>query len=520
MKRKVLVHVGPHKTGSTAIQTVLMESGSSLAEAGIQFMHDKLTHETALYFSQGEFDAAQDNLAVLAKQISESQFDRIILSQEDFCGDLPGRTRSNRVYPNFTKILRAIERGLRPHEVTFVFFERDEVEWLTSCYHQHLRYRTLFCDIHDFFDHFQGFKSWEDFFDWPRKQLGAKFITLPYDCLDYTAGVRRLVSLASGKELELSPGPRVCNPSPSPHKVRLLERINQFSSFRETAWFCKSLVLADWKPRALDNVSSLETLEFGTLAELALPRLSKRATGRVQQHDAVDLLPSEDCDLTDYIFRSLPSEVEQPSLSRAKIEDQSLILDYHFRGKSALAKLNALVISYLRRSTPVNSKARRIFHRIWREHGAILVNELTTRWLISTLQTFLDHGENEAQRLIGASGHFYGNMMKIYEGERAIEGRAQDATYSGSRPSTPNRFTGLDRFEVGGTDLLLNTNALAVDLAARDDCAGLVMIELLLRVKNSANVFTRMDQTRKAKNIEIFNFSDTWSFFEEPKAKF
>lgn len=172
MKRKVLVHVGPHKTGSTAIQTVLMESGSSLAEAGIQFMHDKLTHETALYFSQGEFEAAQDNLAVLAKQISESQFDRIILSQEDFCGDLPGRTRSNRVYPNFTKILRAIERGLRPHEVTFVFFERDEVEWLTSCYHQHLRYRTLFCDIHDFFDHFQGFKSWEDFFDWPRNSWG------------------------------------------------------------------------------------------------------------------------------------------------------------------------------------------------------------------------------------------------------------------------------------------------------------------------------------------------------------
>ena len=218
--------------------------------------------------------------------------------------------------------------------------------------------------------------------------------------------------------------------------------------------------------------------------------------------------------MSNYIFETLPKDVPQPPVSRINIHDQSLILDYHFRGKSRLAKLTALTISYLRRDTIYTNKARHLFHRIWREHGPLLVNEFSTRWLISTLQTFLDHGESESQRIIGAAGHYYANMMKIYEGERSIEGHDQDATYRYSEPQTLNKFKGLDRYRVGGTDLLLNTNALAVDLAMRDDVAGLVLFELLLRVKESSNVFTRMDRTRKEKGIEEPGFLDTWSFFD------
>ncbi|OOY04576.1 hypothetical protein BMI87_10155 [Thioclava sp. F28-4] len=106
-------------------------------------------------------------------------------------------------------------------------------------------------------------------------------------------------------------------------------------------------------------------------------------------------------------------------------------------------------------------------------------------------------------------------MMKIYEGERAIEGAEQTATYSEVSPQTPNEFRGLDRYTVGGTDLLLNTNALLLDLARSDDVAGLVMMEFMLRVKSSGNVFTRMDNTRKEKSISVNGFEDTWSFFEK-----
>ena len=297
-------------------------------------------------------------------------------------------------------------------------------------------------------------------------------------------------------------------------KIRLLERINALSGFKPTAWFAKSLVMKDWKPRPAANLSEPAFSTLPDLARLALPALTQRALDRISPQEVDDILPPENVDLTAYIFDILPTEVEPPTVSRANINDQSLILDYHLRGKSRLAKLNALTISYLRRDTYYTDKARHLFHRIWREHGPLLVNELTTRWLISTLQTFLDHGENEAQRVIGASGHFYANMMKIYEGERSIEGREQDATYEKAGPQTPNKFNGLDRYSVGGTDLLLNTNALALDLAMRDDVAGLVLFELLLRAKAAANVFTRMDKTRKEKGIEVAGFTDTWSFFK------
>jgi hypothetical protein len=145
-----------------------------------------------------------------------------------------------------------------------------------------------------------------------------------------------------------------------------------------------------------------------------------------------------------------------------------------------------------------------------------LIYEVSTRLLISTLQTFLDHGENEAQRMVGSTGFFYGNIMKIYEGERAIEGLEQDAVYKSTTPQTSYRFRGLDRYSVGSTDLLLNTNAMALDLARRDDVAGIVLFELLLRVKASANVFTRMDRTRQEHDIAVEGFTDTWSFYEPP----
>jgi hypothetical protein len=221
-------------------------------------------------------------------------------------------------------------------------------------------------------------------------------------------------------------------------------------------------------------------------------------------------------DLNNLANEFLPKDVDLPSLSRERMENQSRILDYHLRGKTRLAHLNALTISYLRRSTDRTQKASFLFHRIWQEHGSILINELSTRWLISTLQTFLDHGRSEAQRQIGTVGYFYANLIKIYEGERSIEGRDQDADYLNKSPQTKNLFRGLDRFEVGGTDLMLNTNALALEVALKDDVAGLVLQELLLRVKSSHTAFSRLDKARLNLKAETPGFQDTWTFFEAP----
>ena len=102
----------------------------------------------------------------------------------------------------------------------------------------------------------------------------------------------------------------------------------------------------------------------------------------------------------------------------------------------------------------------------------------------------VDHGDNEAQKIVGAAGFFYANMIKIYEGERALEGRAPDETYGSNEPTTKNMFRGLDRYTVGGTDLLLNTNAKLLELCMLDRSAGAVLSEFLLRTKHSGTVFS------------------------------
>jgi hypothetical protein len=512
-RKQVIVHIGPHKTGSTAVQQCLAANRGVLSQAGILFLHNHATHDAAMLLAREDFETAEERLRAIATIISGADAETVILSHEDFCGDLLGRSRRKAIYPRLTKNLRIIARAFHPHQVRFVFFERDEDSWILSCYHQHLKHRTLFSSIEGFGAHFNEGLSWPQKLEKPKKYFGESFVSIPYN-KDPDAGIWAILNIAGQPGLRLPQPPSKSNSSPMAEKICLLERINALSGFKPTAWFAKSLLMKDWKPRPPANLSEPAFSTLPDLASLALPELTQRAIDRISPQEVDDILPSKNVDLTAYVLDILPMDVPPPTVSRTNINSQSLVLDYHLRGKSRLAKLNALTISYLRRDTYYTDKARHLFHRIWREQGSLLVNELTTRWLISTLQTFLDHGENEAQRVIGASGHFYANMMKIYEGERSIEGREQNAIYEKASSQTPNKFNGLDRYNVGGTDLLLNTNALALDLAMRDDVAGLVLFELLLRVKASANVFTRMDMTRKEKGIEVEGFTDTWSFYE------
>jgi len=513
-KKEIVIHIGPHKTGSTFIQHTLRNNQSALASQGIKFLHNGSTHRAALLLAREAYDEATEVLKDIADQIEKIHEPKIILSQEDFCGDLPGRTRRASIYPRLAKNVRVISRALAAHSLRFIFFLRPNEDWLRSCYHQNLKFRTFFYNFDDFKAYFGEAVDLERKVSRCVERFSKSFIVAPYS-KEKQAGIsvilRQLGAIDASQLLECEDR----NISPSADTIRLLERVNQLSDFKATAWFSKKIIL---EGKIFPGHHSRDALEVKSsrrpeLSKMAFPELSQRACNRFSSRADEDLLPEQDVNLTQLAFEYLPKETELPNVSRAKMTDQSKILDYHLRGKSQLAKLNALTISYLRRDTIYTEKARHLFQRIWAEKGMLLINELSTRWLISTLQTFLDHGVTEEQRLIGCCGYFYANMMKIYEGERAIEGRDQDGIYPNTAPQTPNKFPGLDRYSVGGTDLLLNTNALALDLSMRDEVAGIVLLEFMLRTQNAANVFTRSDRTRAHYKVEVPNFEDTWSFF-------
>jgi hypothetical protein len=517
-KKHVIVHIGPHKTGSTAIQKWMHNNRPYLAKRGTEFLHNAETRRAAKLLCSQKYREVGELLESISAQISALDAETVILSQEDFVGDLPGRNRARAIYPKLTKNLRVIKRVLSSHRVEFIFFEREPLEWLRSCYHQHLVHRTTFHNFEDFTEFLGGPPDWDHLLLRATEAIKDDLHRQHFS-KNKENGVRYLLSLAGILEDELPSEPGIVNQSPSTECILDLERINKASSFPSTAWFAKQLIID--QHAIASKADALETTNESTKqgAQVALPALFDRSTRRMPTQSVEDLLPDANIDLAVMLTRWLPENATLPQVSRQQMSDQSLLLDYHFRGKSELAKLNALAISYLRRNTPYTEKARALFLRIWDECGILLVNELTSRWLISTLQTFLDHGINEAQRLIGGCGYFYGNMIKIYEGERAIEGLAQDSTLLGAEPTTVNKFRGLDRYRIGGTDLLLNTNALALEISARDRTAGIVLQEFLLRVKNSGNVFTRSDATRIARGIEVPDFQDTWSFYIKPERR-
>lgn len=514
-QKRVIFHIGPHKTGSTAIQKWMLNNKPFLAKWNTVFLHNTETRRAAKLLCSQKYREAEDLLAIISAQIGALDADTVILSQEDFAGDLPGRNRVRTIYPRLTKNLRVIKRAMSTHRTEFIFFEREPMEWLRSCYHQHLVHRTTFHNFEAFTDFLGGPPDWDLLLLRVADATKGDFHRKPFS-KNTESGVRSVLFLAGIQEDELPTEPGILNQSPSTECIFALERINRATSFPSTAWFTKQLIIDQYAMAS--NTDALETTSesIKQSAQVALPSLFDRSTRRMPTQSVEDLLPDPNIDLAVMLIRRLPENATLPQISRQQMSDQSSLLDYHFRGKSELAKLNALTISYLRRNTPYTEKARALFHRIWDECGIYLVNELNSRWLISTLQTFLDHGINEAQRLIGGCGYFYGNMIKIYEGERAIEGLDQDSTLRGTEPTTANKFRGLDRYKVGGTDLLLNTNALALELSARDRTAGIVLQEFLLRVKNSGNVFTRSDATRISHEIEIPDFQDTWSFYIKP----
>ncbi len=494
---------------------MLTQNTGLLLSAGVSSVTGPLPSKAAMALAGKDFDQAKALLTRLEHEISRSPTPVTILSQEDFCGELPGRRNTAQIYPTLVKNIRIMSRIFARHRPIFVLFRRDEEEWLRSCYAQNLRYRPKFWRFEDFSDGLLDFR-WEDLTDKLRETFPDTVFVEDYR-REPEHGVTRLLSYAGFQALPqgFDCSAMVQNVSLPADMLRRLERLNRFADNPKLLPVYKDRLLA--APR--DPVPEGRDPAWPPAPQPDVPGLSalaRRAAERVGEPSVVaDILPDPDVDLAGLGARMMPADAEMPEASRVDMRNQADILRYHFRGRSELAWTLGLVISCLRRDTQLTEKARNLFHRIWREEGQNLVAELSTRWLISTLQTFLDHGRGEAQRLIGGIGYFYANMMKIYEGERAIEGLETDAVYPGSEAQTKNGFRGMDRYTLGGTDLLLNTNALALSYAAADPVAGLILEELLLRVKHSHSVFSRNDLSRAGLGVSQPGFSNTWTFFEE-----
>ena len=177
-------------------------------------------------------------------------------------------------------------------------------------------------------------------------------------------------------------------------------------------------------------------------------------------------------------------------------------------GKSELAGLNAILISHLRKQT-YPREAPTLFRRIWTEAGPALMQELPGRWLISSVITFGDHGETEAQRRIGLSMNVFFSLIKLYEYERFHSGAWPENAFPSRRVGRKRLPLDMPHFALLGGGLDVNLLAQLWHEAAQEPVAGALACHLLQRLnEDPRNLFRRIGLMRAAKQLDRMEAAD------------
>ncbi|NVO55476.1 hypothetical protein HW561_06710 [Rhodobacteraceae bacterium B1Z28] len=209
-------------------------------------------------------------------------------------------------------------------------------------------------------------------------------------------------------------------------------------------------------------------------------------------------LPDIDVNLASLASRPVPENATVlPTGSPTSSWDRKRVqIAKEFVGRSQLAFLNAQLISNLRkRSYPRQAPA--LFCRLWAEQSDHLLATLDLRWLVSSVQTFADHGETPTQREVGHALRMFFGMMKLYEFERLFSGKAPDVPYrfqDKNHVSLPFEMKGFS-FDKGGLD----TNLIApIWTKALNDTTIAPLVDHLMTElnKDPGGVFRRLKLMR------------------------
>ena len=135
-----------------------------------------------------------------------------------------------------------------------------------------------------------------------------------------------------------------------------------------------------------------------------------------------DFLPDVNVDfepLKSEIVATIPGAPRPPRQTMAR---KVHALSQEFDGQPELHLLHALMIAVLRHNDPP-PEARKLFMRMWAEDGTWMAETLNSRWKISALKTFADHGDTEADRQAASMLVILLSMMQLYESERLWSGQ-------------------------------------------------------------------------------------------------
>jgi len=187
-------------------------------------------------------------------------------------------------------------------------------------------------------------------------------------------------------------------------------------------------------------------------------------------------------------------EVTYTHGSSKSIEGHFSALREEFVGQSELCYTHAKIIALIRREFKADNHFE-VFEQLWAEEKEHLLENLNTRWLIAATDTFADYSDDDAIKGLSIACVCLLNTVKLQESERFITNAkdCEDDQEKINRLDNEERFALFDGTSVFkfGTDDTLRNMRWRIDMAAKLNVAGEILLEIFKRLQKFDTVYKR-----------------------------
>lgn len=145
------------------------------------------------------------------------------------------------------------------------------------------------------------------------------------------------------------------------------------------------------------------------------------------------------------------------------------------------------------------------FNRLWGEHRSFLLNDLSSRWLVSTLDTYTKRPRNAQEEAWAFMGAFFMKTIKLYETENLRQEAYPDLRKAPSGPDIDRMrekhgrvmlFDGMQSYNVLHGDMIdkMGKRLLRVE---SDELCYQICRELWNRAHRQQTIYRRMARAKK-----------------------
>ena len=200
MAKKIIVHLGLHKTATTSLQEFLQTHNNDLAQKDVRYvpLQRMRTDLTPLFWNLDK-----NRRSKLISFISEVKKETVLLSDENIIGT-PGELANSGLYPYAQNRVETFCEDMKSAQITLFLTLRQPSDFLTSMYSEYLRHNPYL----SFDQYLSGFNvpgfSYRQAFGWLfRLPSNTKVRVIPFETSE-GGGVlqtaREIITAACGPE--------------------------------------------------------------------------------------------------------------------------------------------------------------------------------------------------------------------------------------------------------------------------------------------------------------------------------